>query len=147
LRNPSARAEAVTGKNLVIGGLVVGVAGLTTGIAGVAYAGSDDSRQDYAWAAIGVEAATLLIALTLIDNGRVHSYNAINIYNDGLTPDAVHGYSKEDASEHAEPLRASAIRPAFRIDHEYVIGRADRECDGPICRWLTAMARLGGAYP
>ncbi|MET0792762.1 MAG: hypothetical protein ABW061_14675 [Polyangiaceae bacterium] len=103
--NPRAFAEAQTGKNMTVGGIVVGVTGLAAAGGALIYAGNDNSRQGVALAGLGVEIVSLVIALTLLDGGTVHSTNAINIYNDGLSPSAP---LRPPASENEEPARAHA---------------------------------------
>jgi hypothetical protein len=87
--NPVAEAEARTGRNLAIGGLVLDIAGLATEGAGLAVA-IDSSRvggpdhQAAANALIVGGLASVLVGTVLLLSAPPHIYDAVNIYNDGL---------------------------------------------------------------
>jgi hypothetical protein len=87
--NPRAEREARVGRNLAIGGFVLDLAGLGSSLAGIAVQAQHSNPADpqpSAGAAalvigglVGVTVGTILLL-----SSPPHTYDAINIYNDGL---------------------------------------------------------------
>src|SRR5450755_443723 len=84
--NPRAEAEARTGRNLTIAGFVVDMAGLGSDIAGLATIKPNSSNSDNTLS-LGLILGGLVgvtVGSVLLLAGPPHTYDAINIYNDGL---------------------------------------------------------------
>jgi hypothetical protein len=88
--NPRAEAEARTYKNLVVGGFALSIAGETSALAGVVLMGKD-ATQNQAMSTpgpilLGAGLLAYLVGLGLLFSGPPHLFDAVNIYNDGLSP-------------------------------------------------------------
>ena len=84
--NPRAEAEARAGRNLTIAGFVVDMAGLGSDIAGLATIKPNSSNSDNTLS-LGLILGGLVgvtVGSVLLLAGPPHTYDAINIYNDGL---------------------------------------------------------------
>jgi hypothetical protein len=86
--NPRAQKEARAAHQLMIGGMVFGVAGLGALGASVALAASNPDRDSTAnQVALGLAIGTIaaeITAIVLFANAYPHAYDAVNIYNDGI---------------------------------------------------------------
>jgi len=90
--NPQAEHHARVGRNLIAGGFVLDLVGLGSEIGGLAVLAHDRNQHPGAPAsglAVGLIVgglAAVIAGSTMIMAGQPHVYDAINIYNDGLTP-------------------------------------------------------------
>lgn len=83
--NPRAEAEARKGRNLVIGGFVLDLAGLGAETAGlVVLSNHDRTAQSTSLGLVLGGLVGVLAGTVLILNGEPHLYDAVNIYNDGV---------------------------------------------------------------
>ncbi|MEI9938815.1 MAG: hypothetical protein WDO69_16470 [Pseudomonadota bacterium] len=89
--NPRAEHHARVGRNLIVGGFVLDLVGLGTEIGGLVVLAHDQTGQSDAPAsglAVGLVVGGLVAVATgtvMIMSGQPHVYDAINIYNDGLS--------------------------------------------------------------
>ena len=82
--NPRAASEARSARNLTIAGFVFDLAGIAGETAGLVVL-EQQRRPSGAAAALTVGGLTsLLIGTVLLLNAPAHTYDAVNIYNDGL---------------------------------------------------------------
>jgi hypothetical protein len=88
--NPKAEAQARTYKNLVVGGFVLTLAGEAAAVGGLSIIGADAARNQTlstpAAVLLGGGVVGYLVGLGLLLSAPPHLYDAVNIYNDGLTP-------------------------------------------------------------
>jgi hypothetical protein len=94
--NPRAEREATRGRDLVVGGFVVSIAGIVTESVGAGLLVSDldkddqgrlrtSTRGNVGFGLVFGGAAVGFIGAYLMGDGQSHLYDAINIYNDGLS--------------------------------------------------------------
>jgi hypothetical protein len=87
--NPQAEHHARVGRNLIAGGFVVSLVGLGSEIGGLAVLVNDrNQQQDASPLAVGLLVGGLAAAIAgsvIISAGQPHLYDAINIYNDGIS--------------------------------------------------------------
>ena len=88
--NPRAEAHAHTYKTLVISGFVVSMAGAAGMAGGLAVMGDDAARNQTlstpGAVLLGSGLVAYLVGLGMIMAGPPHLYDAVNVYNDSLTP-------------------------------------------------------------
>ena len=87
--NPEAEHHATVGRNLMLGGFVLDLAGLGAAIGGMVVvvqdAGHDSNDHSSAASALLIGGAIAAVAgSVMILCGQPHLYDAVNIYNDGL---------------------------------------------------------------
>jgi hypothetical protein len=89
--NPRAEHHARVGRNLIVGGFVVSLAGLGAEIGGLVVLAKDNNSSTAGDSNSGVAAGLVIggvvVALTgcvMMLAGQPHIYDAINIYNDGI---------------------------------------------------------------
>jgi|HubBroStandDraft_2_1064218.scaffolds.fasta_scaffold94257_1 hypothetical protein len=90
--NPEAESNAHAFKQRTIGGFVLDIAGLGLGAGGLASVGEvrspSTTRRAVGFGIAGVGMVSLIAAVALLTSGTAHFYDAINIYNDSVPPDA-----------------------------------------------------------
>jgi hypothetical protein len=86
--NPHAESEARTFRNLTIGGWVcegVAIGGIASGIAVGASSHGDDSKTNLGLGLVIGGLVADVVGFVLFLNATPHRFDAVNIYNDGLT--------------------------------------------------------------
>lgn len=90
--NPAAESNAHAFKQRTIGGLVLDIAGLGLVVGGLTGVGEVPSpsttRRAVGYGVAGGGLVGIIAALALVTSGTAHFYDAINIYNDSVPPDA-----------------------------------------------------------
>jgi hypothetical protein len=90
--NPEAESNAHAFTHRTIGGLVLDIAGLGLVLGGLSSVGEvrspSTTRREVGYGVAGVGLAGIIAALALVTSGGAHFYDAINIYNDSVPPDA-----------------------------------------------------------
>jgi hypothetical protein len=84
--NPAAASEARVGKNLAIGGIVFAVSTVGLATAGVAAESSKEHVDTLGWGLLIGELVSITTCFVLLHDASVHTANAINRYNDGVSP-------------------------------------------------------------